>query len=65
MERGSNKHGPRLDDELKHETEGLVRSGHPTHAEEWKEPEPLQPMEDEIEAGVLWPDDVPTRRTTG
>ena len=40
MERGSDKHGPRQDDELKHETEGLVRSGHSTHAEEWKDPEP-------------------------
>ena len=40
MERGSDKHGPMLDEALKHETEGLVRSGHTTHAEEWKDPEP-------------------------
>ena len=40
MERGSDKHGPRLDEALEHETEGLVRSGHDTHAEEWKSPEP-------------------------
>ena len=38
MERGSSKHGPRLDDEQKHETEGLVRGGGSTHAEEWKQP---------------------------
>ncbi|MEO3874661.1 DUF2795 domain-containing protein [Nonomuraea sp. B12E4] len=47
MERGSDKHGPRLDDQQKHETEGLVRSGGSTHAEEWKEPEsPLAPGEE-------------------
>ncbi|GAA2840644.1 hypothetical protein GCM10020220_032010 [Nonomuraea rubra] len=41
MERGSDKHGPRLDDEQKHETEGMVRGGGTTHAEEWKEPEAM------------------------
>jgi hypothetical protein len=41
MERGSAKHGPRLDDQEKHETEGMVRGGGTTHAEEWKEPEPM------------------------
>ncbi|SDK92735.1 DUF2795 domain-containing protein [Nonomuraea jiangxiensis] len=47
MERGSGKHGPRLDDQQKHETEGLVRGGGGTHAEEWKEPEsPLAPGEE-------------------
>lgn len=40
MDRGSDKHSPMRDDQLKHETEGLVRSGHSTHAEEWKDPEP-------------------------
>lgn len=48
LERGSDKSGPRLDDERKHETEGLVRSGHDTHAEEWKDPEP--PGEDQPSA---------------
>ncbi|KAB2341008.1 DUF2795 domain-containing protein [Actinomadura rudentiformis] len=37
----TNKHGPRLDDQMEHETEGLVRGGHPTHAEEFKETEPV------------------------
>jgi hypothetical protein len=37
----SDKHGPRLDEEMKHETEGLVRGGGPTHAEEFKDPEPV------------------------
>ncbi|MGW0803540.1 DUF2795 domain-containing protein [Nonomuraea sp. NPDC002799] len=39
MERGSDKHNPRLDDQQKHETEGLIRGGGTTHAEEWKDPE--------------------------
>jgi hypothetical protein len=39
-ERGSSKHGPLHDEELRHETEGLVRGGRSTHAEEWADPEP-------------------------
>ncbi len=42
MERGNTKHGPVHDQEMAHETEGLVRGGaHGTHAEEWREPEPV------------------------
>lgn len=37
----STKHGARLDDELQHEVEGMVRSGRSTHAEEWNDPEPV------------------------
>jgi hypothetical protein len=40
MERGSNKHSPRLDNQLDHEVEGMVRAGRSTHAEEWADPEP-------------------------
>ena len=36
------KKGPRLDDQLKHETEGLVRGGGPTHAEGFTDPEPVE-----------------------
>lgn len=39
-QRGSDKHGSRLDELQKQETEGLIRGGGTTHAEEWKEPEP-------------------------
>ena len=56
MDRGSDKVSPRKDDELKHETEGLVRSGHTTHAEEWKDPEPVgedQPDADLAPDGTL------------
>jgi Protein of unknown function (DUF2795) len=41
--RESSKHGPLLDEQMAHETEGLVRGGHETHAEEWKETEPTGP----------------------
>lgn len=40
MQRGSDKHGPRQDDALAHEVEGLLRSGHSTGAEEWRDHEP-------------------------
>jgi hypothetical protein len=50
VERGSDKHGPNLDDQLKHETEGLVRAGRSTHSEEWKDPEPSG--EDQPEADL-------------
>ena len=41
---------PREDEQLAHETEGLVRSGHPTRVEEFRDPEPAgedQPTGDE------------------
>lgn len=49
MERGSDKHGPRQDEELKHETEGLVRGRRSSHAEEWKDPEPSGEDQPEID----------------
>ena len=56
MERGSDKHSPLVDDQLKHETEGMVRSGHGTHAEEWKDAEPSgedQPDADRAPSGTM------------
>lgn len=50
MERGSDKHGPLTDEALKHETEPLVRTGHESHVEEWREAEPAG--EDEPEADL-------------
>ena len=41
MDRGSDKVSPREDEQRKHEVEGLIRSGRTTHAEEWKDPEPI------------------------
>ncbi|MFH8366850.1 DUF2795 domain-containing protein [Streptomyces sp. NPDC018031] len=40
MQRGSDRLSPRRDEEMKHELDGLLRSGHPTRAEEWHDPEP-------------------------
>ncbi len=40
MERGSDKHSPRLDEAMEHEVRGLVTSGHQTHAEEDLQGEP-------------------------
>jgi hypothetical protein len=56
VERGSDKHGPRLDDTLAAETEGLQRAGRQTHAEEWRQPEPSgedEPDVDRDPAGTL------------
>ncbi|MGN9845385.1 DUF2795 domain-containing protein [Nonomuraea sp. H19] len=50
-QRGSDKHGPRLDEQQKHEDEGLVRGGGTTHAEEWKEPEAMpSPGEESLQS---------------
>jgi hypothetical protein len=42
MSEQSDKHGPRLDEQLQHETEGLVRGGGPTHVEPGLDPEPVE-----------------------
>jgi hypothetical protein len=55
MER-SDKHGPRVDEAMQHETEGLVRSGRRTRTEEWRDPEPSgedQPDVDRAPDGTL------------
>ncbi|GAB2522389.1 hypothetical protein [Paramicrobacterium agarici] len=38
-ERGSTKHGPELDDEMKHETEGMIDGTQPDHVEEFRQTE--------------------------
>jgi hypothetical protein len=40
MQRGSDRLSAYKDDEMKHELQGLIRSGHPTRVEEWHDPEP-------------------------
>ena len=40
-ERGNTTHGQNLDDQMKHETQGLVHGNQPPHAEEWRETEPF------------------------
>lgn len=45
MERGNTKHGPAHDQEMAHETEGIVRGApKPPHSEEWRQPEPVEEM---------------------
>ncbi|GGS49047.1 MULTISPECIES: hypothetical protein [Actinokineospora] len=48
MHRESDKHGPRQDDELKHQMEGMLRANRPTRADEGRDQEPM-PDEDETE----------------
>jgi Protein of unknown function (DUF2795) len=36
----STKHGPRIDEELEHETQGMMKAERATRAEEWRETEP-------------------------
>jgi hypothetical protein len=40
MERGSDKHGPRMDEALAHEVEGTVAAGRSSRGEPWRDPEP-------------------------
>lgn len=40
VERGSSKHGPRQDEELKHELHGMEQADRPVRVEEWRDPEP-------------------------
>ncbi len=48
MERGNSKHGPRLDEEMGREVNGLVHGTAGSRAEEWRQPEP--PGEDQPDA---------------
>ena len=52
----STKHSARVDEELEHEIQGMVRGGHSTRAEEWREVEPSaegDPDDDSDPAGTL------------
>ncbi|PXY26958.1 hypothetical protein [Prauserella muralis] len=40
MHRESDRHGPREDDELKSELQGMLKGNRPSRAEEWRDPEP-------------------------
>jgi hypothetical protein len=37
----STKHSPRVDEELEHEIQGMLKAEHATRAEEWREVEPV------------------------
>ena len=57
-ERGNTTHGPRLDDEMKQETEGMVRGNGPNRAEAARETEPYAADDtDDVESDAQVSDD--------
>lgn len=55
MQRGSDRLSVHRDDEMKHELQGLLRSGHPTRTEEWHDPEPTAEDDPEVAGGPVTP----------
>jgi hypothetical protein len=55
MQRGSDRLSVHRDDEMKHELQGLLRSGHPTRTEEWHDPEPTADDDPAVWAGPVTP----------
>lgn len=53
MQRGSDRLSVRKDDEMKHELQGLLRSGHPTRVEEWHDVEPAADDDPDIVSGPV------------
>ncbi|MEU6096354.1 DUF2795 domain-containing protein [Streptomyces sp. NPDC047079] len=53
MQRGSDRLNVHRDDEMKHELQGLLRSGHPTRSEEWHDPEPSADDDPEVWTGPV------------
>ncbi len=51
----TDKHGPLLDEELQHETRGLVQGGRSSRAEEWRDPQPAG--EDQPTGDRIYPED--------
>lgn len=60
MQRGSDRLSRHRDDEMKHELQGLLRSGHPTRTEEWHDPEPAAEDDPEVAGGPVTPSRAPT-----
>jgi Protein of unknown function (DUF2795) len=46
----STKHSPRVDDELEHEVQGMLKAERQTHAEEWREVEPSAEGDPDVDA---------------
>jgi hypothetical protein len=55
MQRGSDRLNVHRDDEMKHELQGLLRSGHPTRTEEWHDPEPTADDDPAVWRGAVVP----------
>ncbi|MGW3493684.1 DUF2795 domain-containing protein [Streptomyces sp. NPDC001020] len=51
MQRGSDRLSVHRDDEMKHELQELLRSGHPTRTDEWYDPEPAADDDPAVWAG--------------
>ncbi|KOT95375.1 hypothetical protein ADK87_26920 [Streptomyces sp. NRRL F-4711] len=60
MQRGSDRMSVHRDDEMKHELQGLLRSGHPTRSEEWNDPEPAAEDDPDVMYGPVTPGRGPT-----
>ncbi|MEU6527280.1 DUF2795 domain-containing protein [Streptomyces sp. NPDC046924] len=60
MQRGSDRLSVHRDDEMKHELQGLLRSGHPTRTEEWNDPEPFAEDDPAVAHGPVTPNRGPT-----
>ncbi|WP_328535844.1 DUF2795 domain-containing protein [Streptomyces sp. NBC_00344] len=52
MQRGSDRLSRRRDDEMKHELQGMLRSGHSTRTEEWNDPEPVADDDPQLATGA-------------
>ncbi|HEX2075388.1 MAG TPA: DUF2795 domain-containing protein [Geodermatophilus sp.] len=46
----STKHNPRLDEEMEHEVQGMLKAERATRAEEWREVEPVAEGDPDIDA---------------
>ncbi|MFJ7077014.1 DUF2795 domain-containing protein [Streptomyces sp. NPDC098781] len=55
MQRGSDRLSVHRDDEMKHELQGLLRSGRPTRTEEWHDPEPSAEDDPQVAGGPVAP----------
>jgi hypothetical protein len=53
MQRGSDRLSVHKDEEMKHELQGLIRSGHPTRVEEWHDPEPTADDDPMVASGPV------------
>lgn len=55
MERGSDRLSVHRDEEMKHELQGLLRSGRSTRTEEWNDPEPTADDDPVLAGGPVTP----------
>lgn len=46
----STKHSPRMDEELEHEIQGMLKAEHATRSEEWREVEPVAEGDPDVTA---------------